>query len=177
MPATRVNHVSVAVGDLAAAVRFYEGLLGMERVATPDFGYPVQWLRMGSQQLHLIERPEEEIPFRAHFAVEVDDFPAVYRRALEWRVTDAEAFRHHVYELPDGTVQLYVRDPAGNLVEIDHRDAASLPEGLVADLRRLPRPQVGEHARATLYTAPPAAASGAGRGDLEDLPDSSRTGS
>ncbi len=150
MPALGVNHVSVSARDLETSVRFYEDMFGMTRIPTPDFGYPVQWLRLGDQQLHLFER-DGDAPTHHHVAITVDDFPAVYRRALAQGVEDRVAFRHHVYELPDGAVQLYVRDPGGNLVEVDHPDVATLPPGLIEDLRRLPRPQTGAHARATIF--------------------------
>jgi catechol-2,3-dioxygenase len=39
--ATRINHVSVSARDFAESVRFYSEVLGMEPVATPDFGFPV----------------------------------------------------------------------------------------------------------------------------------------
>ena len=38
------------------SVGFYEEIFGMQRVPTPNFGFPVQWLRVGSLQLHLFER-------------------------------------------------------------------------------------------------------------------------
>jgi YD repeat-containing protein len=151
MGVTGINHVSLCAHDLEASVRFYEDLLGADPVPAPDFGFPVRWLRLGDRQLHLFERGDAPAPVHAHVAVDVDDFATVYRRAVATGITDATAFGHHVYELPDGAVQLYVRDPAGNLVEIDHPDVSTLEPGLIEDLRPLPRPQTGEHATATLY--------------------------
>src|SRR6187455_2439899 len=40
----RINHVSVNARDLEESVDFYVDLLGAERIATPNFGLPVQWL-------------------------------------------------------------------------------------------------------------------------------------
>lgn len=157
MGATGINHVSVNAHDLDASVRFYEDLFGMTRIATPDFGFPVQWLRLGDQQLHIFERSESQAPSHHHVAINVDDFADVYRRAMAMGVQDAVAFRHHVYELPDGAVQFYVRDPGGNLLEVDHPDVTTLPGDLFEDLRRLPRPQTGEHAQATLFLSRKAA--------------------
>lgn len=154
MAASGVNHVSLCAHDLEASVRFYEDLFGMRRIPTPDFGFPVQWLRLGGQQLHLFERGDEAAPTYAHIAVNVSDFAEVYRRAMAMGIQDGTAFRHHVYELPDGAVQFYVRDPAGNLVEVDWPDVSTLDPDLIEDLRTLPRPQTGEHAAATLYLPP-----------------------
>jgi hypothetical protein len=58
-----------------------------------------------------------------------------------------------VRELPNGGVQMYARDPAGNLVELDHPDASTIPRDEVPEYRSLAdqNPQVGEAARATLW--------------------------
>jgi hypothetical protein len=42
-----------------------------------------------------------------------------------------------IRRLPDGSAQMYVRDPAGNLVELDHPDAAALDESVVGKLGRV----------------------------------------
>ncbi|MFN8122730.1 MAG: VOC family protein [Thermoleophilia bacterium] len=149
-----LNHVSVHARDLEASARFYEDLFGLERIPNPDFGNPTVWFRLGDHQLHLFVRDDCDPPFVQHFAVTVDDFAAVYRRALEMGVQDPEPFGHHVYRLPDGAVQFYVRDPAGNLVEVDFPDADALEPGLIEDLRPLRRPQTGVHATATLFLPP-----------------------
>jgi catechol 2,3-dioxygenase-like lactoylglutathione lyase family enzyme len=149
-----VNHVSIHARDLEASACFYEDLFGMERIPNPDFGAPTVWLRMGGQQLHLFVRGEADPPFVQHFAVTVDDFAEVYRRVMAMGIQDPEPFGHHVYRLPDNAVQLYLRDPAGNLVEVDHPDAGTLEPGLLEDLRPLRRPQTGVHATATLFPPP-----------------------
>ncbi len=150
--AVTLNHVSVIAHDLEESVRFYVDLLGLEPVPTPNFGFPVQWLRAGERQVHLFERPGDA-PSHAHFAFEIDDFMAVYRRATELGVLDHETFGNAMYELPDGGIQLYLRDPAGNLVELDHRDASTIPRDEVPEYARLADrlPQHGDAARATLF--------------------------
>jgi len=57
MTATSINHVSVHANDLDASVAFYQDLFGMRRIPTPNFAFPVQWLRLGTQQFHLVVRP------------------------------------------------------------------------------------------------------------------------
>ncbi len=57
-------------------------------------------------------------------------------------------------ELPDGAVQLYFRDPSGNLVEVDHPDVTTLDRSLFGDrLVRLAdlEPQSAENLRASLW--------------------------
>jgi len=57
MPATNLNHASVCATDLEASTRFYVELFGMEELPTPNFGFPVRWLRVGEHQFHIFERP------------------------------------------------------------------------------------------------------------------------
>ena len=125
--AVGLNHVSVVARDLDASVRFYVDVLGLEPVATPDFGFPVQWLQAGTRQVHLFERPDEP-PAHAHLALEVDDIVAVYERARALGVLDHSTFGYAIAELPGGEAQLYLRDPAGKLVELDHPDGAGARE-------------------------------------------------
>lgn len=150
-----LNHVSVVAGDLEESLTFYEHLFGFERLPTPNFGFPVQWLRVGDLQIHLFERPDAA-PTYHHFALSVADFPAVYAQAREMGAFDAGAFRHHLFELPGDIAQLYLRDPGGNLVEVDAPGASRLPEDVRADMRRLAddHPQDAENLRATLFLDP-----------------------
>ena len=140
--AVGLNHVSVVAHDLDESVRFYVDVLGLEPLPTPAFGFPVQWLRAGSLQVHVFERPDDP-PAYAHFALEVDDVVAVYERASELGILDRTAFGYAIAELPGGEAQLYLRDPAGNLLELDHPDGAAARKRidemiLIAD--RLPQP-------------------------------------
>ncbi|MDH4346968.1 MAG: VOC family protein [Thermoleophilia bacterium] len=150
--ALSLNHVSVIARDLEESLDFYVGLLGLEPVPTPNFGFPVQWLRVGDRQLHLFERPGEA-PSHAHLALEIDDFMEVYRRAKARGALDHDTFGNAIYELPDGGIQLYLRDPAGNLVELDHRDASTIPQDEVPEYARLADrlTQEGDATRATLF--------------------------
>ena len=152
MGAQRVNHVSVHANDLEESAGFYEELFGMERVATPLFPHTrVLWLRLGDQQLHLFEH-QGEAPPAHHFGLDVDDFESVYRRAKDGGHVDAEGYYGSVWAHPAGWVQMYLRDPAGNLVEVDWPDVATLDRSIVTDIRRLEDEieQTGEAATASL---------------------------
>jgi hypothetical protein len=50
---------------------------------------------------------------------------------------DSTAFRNPVDELPDGCVQMYLRDPSGNLIEIDWPDVATLDRSRIPELKPL----------------------------------------
>jgi catechol 2,3-dioxygenase-like lactoylglutathione lyase family enzyme len=150
--ATRLNHVSVHANDMEESLRFYAEVFGMERLPSPDFSEHVEWLRLGEQQLHLFKR-ETPAPEFHHIALDVDDFEAAYLKARELGVLEERSFGASVRELPGGAVQMYIRDPAGNLVEVDWPDVSTLDRSVVAPIARLAdeRPQSEEAARATLY--------------------------
>jgi catechol 2,3-dioxygenase-like lactoylglutathione lyase family enzyme len=153
----RINHVSVSAPDLEASVAWYGELFGARPIATPNFGFPVQWLGIGDTQLHLFNR-DMQPPSHHHFAITVDEVEPVYTRAAELGAFDRDAFGHHLYELPGDAVQLYLRDPGGNLVEVDSPGVGRLPDAIRAELKRLAdvHPQNDENERAKLYldTAP-----------------------
>lgn len=121
---SRLNHVSVNARDMQESVDFYVELFGAEPLPTPNFGLPVRWLALGRTQLHLFERALQP-PSQHHFAITVDDLEPVYRAAERRGAFDRQAFGSHLIELPGDIVQMYLRDPSGNLVEID-------PSGLSA---------------------------------------------
>src|SRR4051812_85478 len=132
----RINHVSVNALDLQESVDFYVDLLGAEPITTPNFGLPVQWLAMGRTQLHLFERDLTPTSHH-HFGITVDDLEPVYRAAERRHAFDDEAFKNRLVELPGDVVQLYVRDPARNLVEIDADGVDRLPDDMRAILKPL----------------------------------------
>ena len=148
----RINHVSVNARDLEEGVGFYVELLRAEPIPTPNFGLPVQWLALGRTQLHLFERALEPTSHH-HFGVTVDDVEPVYRAAERLGALEDRAFGNHLVELPGDVVQLYVRDPTGNLMEIDHHGVDRLPDDLRAKLKGLWEfnPQSDEHLRGRLF--------------------------
>lgn len=133
---SRINHVSINAVDLEESVQFYIDILGAERIPTPNFGFPVQWLALGRTQLHLFERDIQPTSHH-HFGVTVDDVEPAYRAAERWNAFDFKAFGNNLVELPGDVVQLYLRDPAGNLVEIDHAGVGRLPDDLRSQLKGL----------------------------------------
>ena len=106
-----LDHAAVRIADLARSRKFYEGLLGLEQVQRPDFGFPGAWYGLGPSQLHLIEREPSAMtgpdPTSAHFAISVDDLAGVRQRLLDAGLD--------IVEFGD---QMWVRDPDGYTVEI-----------------------------------------------------------
>ena len=140
------THVSVHAHDLEESVHFYKDLFGMEEIPAPGFPFPVLWLRVGDLQLHLFQS-ENPAPQGHHFGIEVDDFEATYEKVGEMGAQIEEGYFSSVYELPDGAVQLYVRDPAGNMVEVNWPDVSTLDRSMIGDIEKV---AVGAEG-ATLY--------------------------
>lgn len=157
MRATRFNHVSIPARDLDESERFYTDVFGLERLPTFDFLFPVRYFRIGEQQLHLMQLPEESPLPNQHFAFDVDDFEATFSRLQQLGAHDTKAHGSSIWELPDGSVQLYARDPAGNLLEVNWPDVSTLDPSVVGEIpKRADEVRQSEEAhRATLYHAVP----------------------
>lgn len=153
MRATRFNHVSIPCRDINESERFYRDVFRLERLPTFDFRFPVRYLGVGEQQLHLMQLPEEQPLPNQHFALDVDDFETAFVRLRELGALDQRAHAHAVWELPDGSVQLYARDLAGNLLELNWPDASTVDREVVGEIRRRAEDtaQSEEALRATLY--------------------------
>jgi catechol 2,3-dioxygenase-like lactoylglutathione lyase family enzyme len=147
-----INHVSVNARDLRESVDFYVELLGAVPIPSPNFGVPVQWLALGHTQLHLYERDIQPTS-NHHFAVTVEDLEPIYRAAERREAFERHAFGNHLVELPGDVIQLYVRDPSGNLVEIDQYGVDRLPDSLRAVLKGIwdINPQDDENMRGRLF--------------------------
>ncbi len=155
MKATGINHVSIPCRDLDESEAFYREAFGLERIPSPVFRRPVRWLALGKHQLHLMVMPGDEPLEGQHFGFDVDDFEAAYLKLRGLGALDDETHRHTIWELPDGSVQLYARDPAGNLIEINWHDVTTLDRDVVGDIPRRADdvPQSAEALGARLYTA------------------------
>lgn len=155
MVRSRFTHASILATDLAESVSFYEEVFGMNRIPSPEFTTPVEWLRVGDLTLHLFERDIEPAEFY-HVGLHVDDFESVYEEVHNRGIAttfDPETEEPVAFELPDGAVQLYLTDPTGNLVEANYPRVEDLDPAIVSNV--VPRSeqirQVGEAAKAKLY--------------------------
>jgi catechol 2,3-dioxygenase-like lactoylglutathione lyase family enzyme len=117
MPGTNIQHVNLMVDDLDAAVSFYTDVLGLALAPTPELGFPAQFVAVNDyQEIHL-NRLDDVTPERAHFCMRVADFNGVFRRAKGAGVIETRTWGQ-ARRLASGVMQLFVRDPAGNLIEI-----------------------------------------------------------
>jgi glyoxylase I family protein len=113
-----VHHVSLMVRDLAAARRFYVEALGLEEIPRPPFPFPGAWLRSGAQEIHLIEEPGFEPPAGQHFA-----FRASGLDALRERLTARGVEVRGPIDVPGAGRQAFLKDPTGNLIELNEPKA------------------------------------------------------
>lgn len=115
---TTIHHVNIMVDDLAAATEFYRDVIGLEPAVTPDLGFPAQFFTIApGQELHVNELDDVH-PRRAHFCLRLDDFAAVVGRADAAGAVDVVTWGR-ANRIGTGVVQLFLRDPAGNLIELN----------------------------------------------------------
>ncbi len=115
-PLSGVHHVSICVDDVDAARRFYVDVMGFrERDDRPDFGFPGAWLDAGGQQLHLLQAPFVENG--GHYAIRVDDLDAWCAHLDEHGVRYGRS-----PHFPGAGQQAFLRDPAGNQIELNQPD-------------------------------------------------------
>jgi lactoylglutathione lyase len=127
-----INHVTLIVDDLEKARRFYTDVLGLEELPAYAFDYPVQFYRLNdTQQLHLTEWPDTP-SFRGHLCLQVADFNAAFRTFKAMGIIDIAPWGR-VRRLRGGVMQMFIRDPSGNLVEISHPDAATVDPEIFSD--------------------------------------------
>ena len=117
--ALELHHVSLLVADTKAALKFYCGILGLEiDEGRPDLGFRGAWLRVGRQQIHLLELPNPD-PLQGrpehggrdrHVAFALDDL-AIFRERL-----DAARIPYTLSR--SGRKALFCRDPDGNACEL-----------------------------------------------------------
>jgi glyoxylase I family protein len=120
---TGIQHSSVLVADVDGALRFYNGVLGLEiDRARPDLGYPGAWLKAGDQQIHLLQLPNPD-PLEGRPAHAGRD----RHTALTVRGLDRLEQRLQQAAIPftrsrSGRNAVFCRDPDGNGIELIESD-------------------------------------------------------
>ena len=70
-----------------------------------------------------------------HLVIDVDDFEGFYREAKGRGLLDGDTFGAvGPLSTQRGWVQMYIRDPAGNLVELDWPDVSTLDRTVVTTI-------------------------------------------
>ncbi len=133
MSGTRIiQHVNVMVDNLEEGVAFYRDVLGIELDDTPALDFPSQFFKFSNgTQIHMNEFADVK-PYRAHFCIIVDDFNDVFRRMKTAGVIDIETWGK-IRRLESGAMQMFSRDPSGNLVEIGSRPGDVIDHDILSD--------------------------------------------
>ncbi|MEM9886622.1 MAG: VOC family protein [Bacteroidota bacterium] len=114
---TNINHVTLVVDQLEKAAAFYEKEMELEVIPAFVFDYPTAFFKINEeQQLHLTEW-EDAQSFRGHVCFTVDDFNSFFWRMKDLGIIDTQPWGK-VRQLPFGVMQMFIRDPSGNLVEL-----------------------------------------------------------
>jgi glyoxylase I family protein len=112
------HHAGLMVTDVERAAAFYEGVLGLRPLPRPDFGFDGRWYDLGNnQQLHLMsdsQTPDHtwQSGFDRHIALNVPDIAEAERQLTRLGVEFARGSGRA------GNVQLFLRDPDGNMIEL-----------------------------------------------------------
>jgi catechol 2,3-dioxygenase-like lactoylglutathione lyase family enzyme len=112
-----LDHVNIRTTRLTEMVAFYRDLLGLAEGFRPAFGFPGAWLYLGDRAVvHLVaqeRRPVAEDPGIEHLALNGTGLEELRARIR------AAGVEHWLNPIPDaGIVQLHLRDPDGNHVEL-----------------------------------------------------------
>ena len=130
VPAIRsIDHIHVYVTDRAAAERWYEQVLGLQRIEAYAFwaagGGPLTLANaQGSVHIALFERPAQKCRSVIAFGVGAAEFVA-WKSHLTQALGQAPSLEDH-----DLSVSLYFSDPDGNPYEITTYDYQAAKDGL-----------------------------------------------
>lgn len=128
---TRVNnilslhHVSVLVSEVGRSLRFYRDTLGLDiDLARPDLGYPGAWLRIGEQQIHLLQLPNPDPASGRPAHGGRDRHCAFTIRNLDTLRARLDAAEVSYTLSKSGRRALFCRDPDGNALEFIERPSS-----------------------------------------------------
>jgi catechol 2,3-dioxygenase-like lactoylglutathione lyase family enzyme len=112
-----IHHVAISIPPEhhVASVRFYRDVLGLEELASPESLAHVPiiaWFRLGENELHLIEEPNESVRLRRHICIEVDDLTP-FRERLDRNGEETQDA-----DVIPGRPRFFCYDPAGNRIEL-----------------------------------------------------------
>ena len=113
-----IGHVSVIVADTARALAFYRDVLGLAvEPSRPELGYPGAWLRVGAQQIHLLELPNPDPTAGRPTHVGRDRHAAIHIAELDALKAALERAGVPYTMSRSGRRALFCRDPDGNGLE------------------------------------------------------------
>lgn len=117
-PISGIHHATFVVRDTEKSLAFYQGMLGLAvDTLRPDLGFPGAWLKVGGQQIHLMELPN---PDPIHGRPEHggrDRHIALLVERIEWIADRLNSAGIPHSQSRSGRKALFCRDPDGNALE------------------------------------------------------------
>jgi catechol 2,3-dioxygenase-like lactoylglutathione lyase family enzyme len=127
----RVNHVALKITDVDRSREFYEKVVGLKKLPRQQINIPGEWYALGDGALHLIggERKNDGRidPTGPHIAVQVDSIDETKATLKEMGIEylDATVLMAKMKLSPEQMKmvgrQVWVRDPDGNVLELQER--------------------------------------------------------
>ncbi|WP_294041796.1 VOC family protein [Thiolapillus sp.] len=112
-----IHHVSMIISSTDKSLAFYQGRLGLETVERPDLPFPGIWLKIGDQQLHLLELPNPDPVDQRPEHGGRDRHLALSVRNLDVLAASLEGAGVGYTRSRSGRDALFCRDPDGNALE------------------------------------------------------------
>ena len=130
-----LDHFNIRTRKLADTVRFYEGVLGLEKGPRPNFAFPGAWMYSeGKAVVHLVDISATDEPQKPdsgvvhHVAFASTGFDGMADR-LKSRGMPFEA-----RQVPGGELwQIFVNDPNGVMIELNYEAAKEQAEAAPAE--------------------------------------------
>ncbi|MGW8311475.1 MAG: VOC family protein [Thiogranum sp.] len=114
-----IHHASLIVADTRRALHFYVDLLGLEvDDGRPELGFPGAWLKVGTQQIHLLELPNPNPVEGRPAHAGRDRHTALRVRRLDEIAGRLEAAGVRFTRSASGRAAIFCRDDDGNAVEL-----------------------------------------------------------
>jgi catechol 2,3-dioxygenase-like lactoylglutathione lyase family enzyme len=114
-----IDHVQIAVPKAleAEALRFYREVLALSEIPKPEElrTRGGAWFQVGNLQMHIGVDPEAGPKSKRHVCFLVGDLPAAKAAVVARGVAIEEE------SVAEGLSRFFVRDPAGNRIEIGQR--------------------------------------------------------
>ncbi len=113
-----IDHVALVVSDVRESLRFYEGILGLERLLErPELSFSGAWLALGDRQIHLLELPNPDPVEGRPLHGGRDRHLAMVVSSLDMLCGRLEAAGLPFTLSRSGRHALFCRDPDGNGLE------------------------------------------------------------
>ena len=141
MPLLDLHHVAIKSKDLDETEKFYTKVLGMKKVARPQFKFPGVWLSMGETMFHIYGGSAAKTHagnYKYNVASSLVDHIALRAKGFDKM---RESLKKHrckwrQFDIPDFKLwQLFVLDPSGVIIELNY-DVKKEPRGSKGPTKR-----------------------------------------